>query len=75
MRKGKTDFYTTHEVAELLPNYNQARTLLEALHNNRKKEEGKRDSFLSELWNSRRKVGKRFLFNKQRIDNMLSTLI
>ena len=30
----KDDYYTTHEIALLHPNYNSARTLLKALHDN-----------------------------------------
>ena len=62
-------FYTTHEVAEKLPNYSSSRTLLEALHNNQKAE--KKNDLLSKIWGSKRKFGKRWGFIKADIDLLL----
>lgn len=61
--------YTIKEIADKLPNYNSGRTLLEALHNNQK---GITTStFLKDIWSCRQKVGKRWLFRKDKIDLIL----
>lgn len=63
-------YYSTDEVALLLPNYNSARTLLEALDNNRK---GKTQSpFLKNIEDCKQKVGKRWFFRKDKIDEILN---
>ena len=76
-----TKYYTTHEVAKLLPNFNSAGTLLEALHDNQKltklnhKGEMENNSaskhILSAIWNVRFKLGKRWLYSKEEIDKII----
>jgi hypothetical protein len=63
-------FYTTKEVANLF-NYKYQKNLLQALHNNQKKADDKKDVTFSKIWESRKKVGKRFLFKKSNIDVLL----
>ncbi len=66
----KNQYYTTQEVANLLPNYSGYQTLLKALHNNQKAE--KKSEVLSGIWNARFRLGKRWLFKKEKIDDILS---
>lgn len=70
------EYYTTQQVAHLLPNYSSARTLLKALHDNQKlpKEEIKNKP-LSDIWNARFRFGKRWLYRKEEIDRILSEKI
>ena len=80
-----TKYYTTYELAKLLPNYSSTRTLLKALHNNQKlnklgqKEEMKNNSdykcVLSIIWSSRIKLGKRWYYQKEVIDKCLYKII
>jgi len=71
-----TKYYTTHEVAKLLPNYSNARTFLEALHNNQKLNKGKvvipstTQYILSTIWKSRFKLGKSWYYQKEVIDKL-----
>ena len=83
-----TNYYTTYEVAKLLPNYSNsktpARTLLQALHNNQKliksRHKGELKSntaskdTLSAIWNARFRLSKRWLYKKEDIDNILMVL-
>lgn len=64
-------YYTTKELADLFK-YGSPRTLLVALHNNRKGIT--KSAFLKEVWDCRERVGKRWLFNKTMIDQILSLL-
>lgn len=76
-----TKYYTTHEVANLLPNYNSARTLLKALHDNQKltklhhkgeiKSNVESKYILSAIWNARFRLGKRWLYKKEEINEIL----
>lgn len=62
-------YYTTHEVANKMPNYGSARTLLEALHNNQK---GLTNSpLLKEVWKCKKRFGKHWGFMKDEIDLIL----
>lgn len=72
----KIEYYTTDEVAKLTP-YKTRRTLLQALHNNRKvmaqsysKIKELQHSDLSRIWAARFKFGKRWLFKKEEIDRI-----
>lgn len=70
-----TKYYTTHEVAKLLPNYSNsktpARTLLRALHDN---QNAASNHVLSAIWKSKFRLGKRWLYKKEDIDNILMVL-
>ena len=73
----KIEYYTTDEVAKLTP-YKSKRTLLQALHNNRKvmaqsypKIKELENTDLSQIWAARFKFGKRWLFRKDEIDQIL----
>ena len=65
-------YYTTHEVSQKLPNYNSARTLLKALHNNQKLD--KKEDLLSKIWDCRIRLGKRWLYPKLTINTLITNL-
>lgn len=78
-----TKYYTTHEVALLLPNYGSARTLLKALGDNQNaKGEAKlkndkelltklSNNKLSQIWNCRTREGKGWYYKKEEINQIL----
>jgi len=63
-------YYTTIQLAELLP-YKTRRTLLQALHNNQKKKVGDRDVFLNAIWSAKFRFGKNWVFEKNKINQLL----
>ena len=65
-------YYTTHEIVELLPNYSSRRTLLKALHNNQKA--GGKNGFLSAIWEARIRMGKRWLFREEIINEIFKIM-
>lgn len=65
--------YTTEQLAKLTI-YRTRRTLLQALHNNQKKERTKRNLYLSSIWDTRFKFGKKWLFNKKAVNNILKEI-
>ncbi len=73
----KIEFYTTDEIVRLTP-YKNRRTLLQALHNNRNvmaqsysKIKELKNTDLSQIWAARFKFGKRWLFKKDIINQIL----
>lgn len=65
------NYYTTIQLAELTP-YKTRRTLLQALHNNRRKNLEDRDVFLDSIWKSRFRFGKKWVFNQNKINNIIN---
>ena len=63
-------YYTTIELAELTL-YKTRRTLLQALHNNQKKDSKDRDSFLSAIWAAKFRFGKSWVFEQSAIKKIL----
>jgi len=79
-----TKYYTTHEVAELTPNYGSARTLLKALGDNQNAKGYARlkndkelfaklsNNKLSKIWNCRTREGKGWYYRKDEINRILN---
>ena len=67
------DGYTTDQIAKFTP-YSSRQTLLQALHNNQKGRKSGQASgdLLSAIWDTRFKFGKRWLFDREKIDQIVS---